>query len=230
MNKRKIKQKKQYTHLVEEVKIPDENIVEIAESLKGKFSSERRSRKLAPVKEVLTLLGGGSLLAFSLVTPASALILNDLLKLKQQKENEEWKRFNSTYLKRTILRLEKQRLVKFFEKNNQAVVQITDRGKKRILKYALDEIELKKPLVWNGKWYFVSYDIPRQKSWLREIMRKFLERLGFYRFHESLYIHAYPCENEINFIREYLGVSEYVKFLIVNDIENDEAFREYFGV
>jgi hypothetical protein len=49
-------------------------------------------------------------------------------------------------------------------------------------------------------------------------MRDFLERLGFYRF------------KEIDFLEEYLEISEYVKLLVVNNIENDQVFREYFGI
>lgn len=216
---------------VDEFNIPEKSLEIIAESLKEQAEKEQRKNKYASTKQVLKLLAGGLFLGASIFAPG----LTIGLKMFINNENEyggtkEWKKFNTSYLSRAIKRLEKQKLVEIYREGDLDIIKTTTKGKKQVLKYALDKIEIKKPKIWNGRWYFVSYDVPKNKDWLRKIMRDFLKRLGFYQFQESLYIHAYPCESEINFIKEYLEISEYVKILVVSKIENDEVFREYFMV
>lgn len=208
-----------------------DNFEKIAQSLKQKFEIEKRNKSFVPSKEVLTLLAGGLLLAASIIMPGLASGLKMFITDKNNSyDKKEWKKFNTNYLAKTIRRLEKQKFVEILNEGNLKIVKITKKGRKRILKYALNEIEIKKPRTWNGNWYFVTYDIPKNKDRARNIMRDYLKRLGFYQFQESLYIHAYPCENEIDFIKEYLGINECVKVLIANKIENDRVFREYFGI
>lgn len=228
-----IKKKRARKRKIEDFNLPIKNIEIIAQSLKKKLDAEARERKYAPAKEVLTLLAGGTLLAASLVMPGLSeglkYFIHDDLRWSE-KDKKEWKKYNHAYLAKTIKRLERQKLVEIEEEGNLQMVKITNRGRKRVLKYALEELEIKRPKMWNGKWYFVTYDIPKGKTWERNIFRDYLKKLEFYRFHESLYIHAYPCEDEIEFLREYLGLGKHVKLLVVNKIENDKPFREYFGI
>lgn len=227
---RRIRKRKLKKRQLEDLDFPTKNIEIIAKSLKKKLDGEARERKYAPVKEVLTLLAGGAFLAASVTMPGLTTGLKFFVDKKDSWPGKDaWKEFNPGYLVKTLKRLEKQKLVEIEEEGNLKIVQITDRGRKRVLKYALEELEIKKPKAWDGKWRFVTYDIPKRKNWHRNIMRDFLKRLGFYRFHESLYIHAYPCQDEIEFLREYLGLGEHVKLLVVNKIENDKPFRRYFG-
>lgn len=48
--------------------------------------------------------------------------------------------------------------------------------------------------------------------------------------HESLFLHAYPCQDEVEFLRTYLGVAQHVQIFQVLNIENDKPFREFFEV
>lgn len=229
---KKIRRKKMKKRKLEDLPLPTRNIEMIARSLKKKLDAEARERKYAPVKEVLTLLAAGTLLAASVVMPGLSAGLKMFVNKEEDNwpDKDEWKKFNPSYLAKTLKRLEKQKLVEIEDEEDLEIVKITDRGRKRVLKYALEELEIKKPKRWDGKWRFVTYDIPKKQNWQRDILRSFLKRLEFYRFHESLYIHAYPCEEEIEFLREYLGLGEHVRLLVVSKIENDQPFREYFGI
>ena len=115
-------------------------------------------------------------------------------------------------------------------KNDYQIVKITDAGRRRILKYSLNKLEIKKPKHWDGKWRLVSYDIPKDKYSRRDTFRAYLETWGFYPLQESVFLHAYPCEKEVGFLREYFGVGGEVRIFTVEEIEDDEPFREFFGV
>lgn len=203
-------------------------IEQIAKTLAKQIDKKIFERKYAPVGEVLKLVAAGVFLAASFAMPNFPLVLKPFL--KKDNEYEVWKRFNIPYLKRTIKRLEKQKLVEIKEKENIQVVEITNAGRKRILKYAIDGISIQKPKLWDGKWRLVSYDIPHTLKPVREILREFFRAWRFYPLHESVYLHAYPCEKEIEFLREYLRIGEYVRIFQVSKIENDKPFRDFFDV
>lgn len=209
-------------------KIKESLIENLAKNLVRQIDKEVFEKKYATVKDVLKLVGAGVFLAASLVVPNLPLALKPFLNEKE--EHEVWKRFNIPYLKRTLKRLEQQKLIEFREEEGKQVVKITNGGRRRILKYALDEVIIEKPRFWDGRWRLISYDIPVKSSSLCKIFREYLRAWGFYPLHESAYFHAYPCEKEIEFLREYLGIGEHVRIFTVSRIENDKLFREFFGI
>lgn len=203
-------------------------IAELSNNLAKQIDKKEFERKYTSVKNVLTLVGVGVFLAASIAMPNLPLVVKPFL--KDENKYDAWKRFNISYLKRTLYRLEKQKLLEFSEKDGLQIVKITEPGKRKILKYAIDELTIEKPKYWDGKWRLISYDIPGNLKSLRKIFRDQLCLWGFFPLHESVLLHAYPCEKQIEFLREYLGVGEYVRTFIVSKIENDKPFRDFFGV
>lgn len=200
----------------------------ISESLAKQIDKEIFKNTYAPIKQTLVLIGTGVFVAASIALPTLPMALRPFL--DKPEERDVWKRFNIKYLKRTIERLEKQKLIHVGEKHGVQTVTITDSGRRRILRYALDELAIEKPKMWDGTWSLVSYDIPRPKEGLRNKFREYLQAWGFYPIQESVFLHAYPCLKEVSFLRDYLGIGEYVRLFTVTHIENDRLFREYFGV
>jgi len=208
--------------------IDESLILDISKSLARQIDKKEFEKKYASVKSILTLVGAGAFLAASLVIPNLPLALKPFL--NNQKEYEVWKRFNIPYLKRTLNRLEQQKLVEIIEEKGLQVVKITESGKRRILRHAIDELLIEKPRVWDGKWRLVSYDIPGNLKQLRKMFRERLCVWGFFPLHESVLLHAYPCEKQVEFLREYLGVGEHIRIFTVSKIENDKPFKDFFGI
>lgn len=208
----------------------DRKIDELARVLSKQIDKEVFDRKYTPVKEILKLVGIGMFVAGSLVMPNLPLVLKPILDKQRKEEVRVWKRFNIPYLKRSIHRLEKQKLVEITKENGMQVVKITSQGKKRLIKMALDELALEKPKIWDGRWRLVSFDLPEKLANTRKVLVEYLKAWGFHQLHESVYLHAYPCFKQVEFLREYLGVGEYVRMMKVSQIENDELFKDFFGV
>ncbi len=208
----------------------DKKVNELAMVLGKQIEKQIFERKYTPVKEILKLVGVGVFIAGSIVMPNLPLALKPLIDKQRKSEYEVWKRFNIPYLKRSLHRLEKQKLVEITEENGMQVVKITSQGKKRLVKMALDELSVEKPRIWDGKWRLVSFDLPEKLSSTRKILVEYLKAWGFYPLHESVYLHAYSCFKQIEFLREYLGVGEYVRMFTVTEIENDKLFKDFFGV
>ncbi len=134
---------------------------EISKTLAKQIDWEQFSKKYAKVGDVLKLVGIGIFIAGSMVAPNLPLALKPFLDHKRKNEYEVWKRFNIPYLKRSLKRLEQQKLVEIGEEDRMQIVKITRIGQKKILKFALDELAVEKPKIWGGKWTLVSYDIPK---------------------------------------------------------------------
>ena len=206
----------------------ESSIESISRTLACQIDKEVFEKRYARVRDILFLVGSGAFLAAAVVMPGLALLIKPFL--KDERAHEVWKRFNIPYLKRTLERLQKEKLVRLGEKDGKQVAEITQAGRKKILRYALSETEVIKPKLWDGKWRLISYDIPLGKTRLRKSFRNYLLAWGFYPLHESVFLHAWPCEEQIEFLIEYLGVGENVRIFLVSKVENDKPFKSFFGL
>lgn len=210
-------------------KINDSLLAEISKGLSRQIKKEEFNKVYVPAKQILKLAGAGVFLAASIAIPKLPKALKPFYNNKKD-DYEVWKRFNIPYMKRTLKRFENQKLVEIAEENNIQIVKITEAGKRKILKYAIDSLVIEKPKHWDGRWRLISYDIPGNMSVLRDAFREHLKAWRFYPLHESAFLHAYPCEKQVEFLRAYLGVGEYIRIFTVSKIENDKPFRDFFGV
>jgi len=216
---------------VDKFKLPtDDKIALLASTLEKNSKEEKRERIYASTKEVLRILAMGSLLTINMIAPGTALLWKEIDQERKRREDNEWKKFNLYYLRRTIKRLEKQKLVEITEKDKEKIVKITINGKQKIVKYSLENLKISKPRTWDKKWRVVIWDVPCSSDYLRKIFRESLNRLGFLMIQKSVFLYPYPCYNEILFLREYYAIGAEVIFLVVEKIENDASYKEYFGL
>lgn len=209
----------------------DERIGELARLLNEQMRSEVTRGRYARVSRVLALLGAGAVLSLSLfVAPSAIMLAKPFLDEKRRKEQEEWKQFNPRYLRRTIARLKQQKLVTIEEHDGEHVVTLTNNGKRRILKYSLDELTIDKPRAWDGRWRLVIYDVSKNKKYLRDVFRETLKNLGFYQLQKSVWLYPYPCEPQVTFLREYYDVGNEVVYVVATKLEDDGPYQTYFGL
>lgn len=200
----------------------------MAEIILEERTREKNDDRYAKMRLVMLLLAKGAALATVLAMPGTARLFKDFN--RDDSDWQEWKMFNREYLRRTIKKLEKQKLVEIGQEGDKGVVKLTENGRKKVLKFGLESLVITKPERWNGHWTLVFYDVVNGRKTVREKLRHYLLCAGFYQLQESVYLHAYPCEKEIDFLRHFLGVAGEVRILFADKIENDQMFRDYFGV
>lgn len=128
-----------------------------------------------------------------------------------------------------VSRFQQQKYVTVAEKTDGSiVVRITKHGLIRALGYNLRTMQLKKPNVWDKKWRLVIFDVPEKHRRLRDIFRMRLKQLGLYALQESVYVSPYPCFEEVEFLRELYGISFTVRYLLVEEIEDDRVIKRHF--
>lgn len=171
-------------------------------------------------KEVLKIIGAGSILIGSVALPTLPLAATAVIKI--------WKDVNKKDLGRIIKRLEKQEMISISERDNKISIEITERGKRRLLEYDFENIELKNTKR-DGKWRLIIFDIPEDKKRSRDALGKKLLQLGFLRLQDSVFVSAYPCKNEIDFLANYLEISDYITLVTLDKIERGEQliFKKY---
>ncbi len=142
----------------------------------------------------------------------------------------EWDRFSECRLRRTIDRLRKRNLVRLVSRGNETVVELTDSGRNEILRFAINSMEIKKSNHWDGKWWQVIFDIPDNKKKSRNIFQKRLKMLGFYFIQESVCVHPYPCQKEIEFLREVYDIKPFVNLARLDYFEEEYIVKDHFGL
>ncbi len=172
-------------------------------------------------KKVLLLLIGGASLSLTRRPDQYFKIVRKIAK--------EWKKINERNLKLAIKKLYRSKMINYKENSDGTVnIVLTNNGKKRILKYDLDKIQIKKPARWDGIWRLVIFDIPEDERPGRVALAQKVKELGFYPMQKSVFIHPYECNDEINFITELFNLSPYVRFLRVKNTDIDLDLKNRF--
>lgn len=180
------------------------------------------------LRRILLLLAGGVGLAVVFAMPGTARLFKYFV--EDDSDWKEWKKFNLGYLRRTLKKLEKQKIIEIEERGGKAIVKLTENGRKKVLEANLDRLKIDKPPRWDGKWRLIFYDVLDGKKETRDKFRKILRSLNFYPLQESVYLHAFPCDKEVEFLRHYLGIAGEARLVLAEKIENDQLFRDYFGI
>lgn len=180
------------------------------------------------VKDILRLVSIGGIVSTSLFAPgiASAVgfAINEYEKYKELQEEKRLGMYKMWRVRQIIQRLEKQKMISI----KGDFISITSKGKKRLLHYDLQEIKLEeKP---DGKWRIVIYDVAELNKNQREAFRGMLRKLKFLPIQKSVYITPFPCEDEIEYIRQRFGIGIEVRMIVATGLEDAEAYKAYFGL
>lgn len=164
-------------------------------------------------KDVLKVLAVTSIVIASVAMPNLPMVLGAAYK--------QWKNINRKDLGRIIKRLQKQEMLEVKEDGNKIRFIITEKGERRLLEYDFQNLELKIKKR-DGRWRLIIFDIPEDKKKSRDAFSKKLRELGCIRLQDSVYVSAFPCKNEIDFLCHFLEISDLVTLVSLNKIERGE--------
>lgn len=122
---------------------------------------------------------------------------------------------------RELYRLKQAGLIKDYFKEKEHFIQLTTKGKKKLKRIIVDEIDFKISNKWDKKWRVVAFDVPNTKSRERDILRHKLETIGFYQLQKSVYVFPYECFKEIKLIRDMYFLGPNVEYLVVDRLETE---------
>lgn len=184
----------------------------------------RKKRIYSPTKrKILLLLQAGIALGLSPSPRTHLYVLRQLSK--------EWREIEREYLRRAVREFYQERLVDWKEKSDGTIkVVLTEMGKERAMEFNVDELEIKIPSVWDGKWRIVFFDIPEKKRGARDALRDKLKTLGFYELQKSVLIFPYECRNEIDFLVEFFEIRPFVYYAEMANPTNEAKLKLRFNL
>jgi CRISPR-associated endonuclease Cas2 len=145
---------------------------------------------------------------------------------------EEDKSLSKKQIKKALYDLEKRKLIDIIEKDGQVKIYLQEKGRQKVItrsiKLLLDY--KKKEKKWDGRWFMVFFDVPEIERRKRNFLRRYLKRLGFYQYQQSVYIFPFECKKEVNLIKEIVEGAKYIKYIIASEIEEEEKIKKYFGL
>lgn len=188
---------------------------------------DKKDKKIiikSPTKrKVLLLLQAGLALSLSRSPRMHSYIFKQLAK--------EWREVKRQYLYRIVREFYQERLVDWQEKEDGAIkVVLSEFGKKKALEYKIDEITIKTPTEWDGKWRIVIFDIPERQRKARDALRVKLKELRFYELQKSVFVFPYHCRDEIDFIIEFFNIRPFVRYAEMINPTNEAQLKLKFNL
>jgi len=127
-----------------------------------------------------------------------------------------------------IYYLKQKGLIKKFYQNKELYLEITKKGFQKLQKVVINDLNIKRPKKWDGKWRIVIFDIPEKERVLRNAIRDKLHNLGFWQVQKSVFIYPFECNQEINILCNIFGGRKYLKYLIADIVDGEEEIIKKF--
>lgn len=160
-----------------------------------------------------------------IVASSPRFTLNLMKKLKNGQKYKRKKVYDAFY------RLRKDGCIYMERKNHRVSIKLTEKGRKKANWMQINELKIKKPKKWDGKWRIVMFDISQLKNFYREIFRGKIKELGFCQIQKSVWVFPYKCKDEINLLKDFLGLKDKeVRLVISSDIGKENWLREKFKI
>ena len=178
---------------------------------------EQRYKNKAKV--ILQALGAVVLVGGVVVFPGMALVLDWLDKLGRDKYKT----------RRAYYGLRNRGMIRLQKKDNQVKVLLTEKGNRQLLSYRIQDLQIRCPPKWDGRWRLVMFDVPEFQKTKRDSVRLKLEEMGFVNVQKSVYIHPYPCKDVVDALRQYYEFQAGQLYIFeAKVLEGEKGLRKHF--
>ena len=156
---------------------------------------------------LLGIAGVGGVLLIAVAAPGALQLLKPFLHKYKKRAQQV------SYIQQRFKDLADKGLITIGEQGDKTKITLTKLGRKKVLEYQVDDMELDIPLKWDSKWRVVIFDIPESRKTHRDVFRRKLINLGFERIQGSVWRHKYPCQKEIEFLSHLYEIYPYVDLI-----------------
>ncbi|MDI6778520.1 MAG: hypothetical protein QMD77_05045 [Patescibacteria group bacterium] len=154
--------------------------------------------------------------------------------MKATAGSRRFRRYDKKQFKSAVNNLKRRKLIEIVaEKDGHVRVNLTNEGIKRVREFAFDSLSIPKPKKWDRKWRVVIFDVPTRPKKLniaRAALREKIKELGFHKLQHSVWVHPYPCEDEILLVGEIFEVTKYIEILTVEKLLHEAKIKTFFNL
>ncbi|HEY4517206.1 MAG TPA: CRISPR-associated endonuclease Cas2 [Candidatus Paceibacterota bacterium] len=188
----------------------------------GQLEKEaRHQRRMGNIQRtILTTVALSGIIAVALITPNTLQLLGKIPKFKRQ----------FMYRSNNIItQLARDGYVIFEEHKGKKYARISEAGKSALWVRGNMLLEQSmRPKRWDKHWRVVIFDIPEKKRAMRNALRTMMQRFGFYRLQDSVWVYPHDCEDVIALVKTELRTGASVLYMIVEKLENDQRLKQEF--
>lgn len=190
--------------------------------MNGSTEKATRATKINYQKVILGIIAITGMMAVAVIAPNCIQLLKFLPNQKTKKKY---------YINQIIARLVEDGLVKIVLNNRgQKVARLTAAGKQKLKNYQLEDLEIKKPKKWDGKYRLIIFDIKEWKRSTREKLRRWFSQLGLIKLQNSVWVYPYDCQEIIALLKANYHIGNEVLYVEATKIENDWWLKKAFGL
>ena len=173
-------------------------------------------------KAILATLGVVGVVTVAVLFPGVLPAMAEVFGLK--------KKYSQKQLQQSLAKLEKSKLISITDNVGKTIVRLTKLGKEKVLKFKFDDLRIQKQKHWDRKWRLVIFDVPKNLHINRTVFTKKLKEIGFKQFQKSVWVTPYPCEDEIDFLKEIYLIRPYVRIVTATAIDIQTDLIDQFAL
>lgn len=176
------------------------------------------------LKAVLATAIVGGVLTTAFVAPGLVAMAGKraIAKRKEKRERYQqmWARFYD---------LRKRKDIECVGENpdGELVYKFSDKGRIIAKKFLLETLSIEHPKKWDGKWRIITFDIPEKYKKARKAFQQKLKDLGCYPAQKSVWIHPFPCEAELAFLKDVLEIQPFVEIYLTKEMPNGKVIYNF---
>lgn len=182
----------------------------------------KRNRKANIQKAILGTLYAVGGLSVALMAPK-------MTKVLAQFEPEFMKnKFRKYSFNRSLSKLKNEGLIVFEKTEKGNFAKLTKKGEEKLRKFRILGYKIKKPRKWDSKWRMLIFDIKEERKGTRDKIRLTLNKMGFLRLQDSVWVYPHDCEDFINLLKADFKIGKDLLYIVAEKIENDKSLVKFF--
>lgn len=183
-----------------------------------------KGKQVKVAKIILKTIASAGVISVAVLAPNALQALDIFYDKNKRKYNKK------QYLNKSIERLKERGYIEFKNRGGRVFINLTVKGKERLLRYQLGDLTIEKPQKWDKKWRIIAFDIKETKRGTRDSLRIELINLGFIKLQNSVWVYPYDCEEVVVMLKSYLKTGKDILYVIADRIENDKWLKEEFNL
>ncbi|HCM52264.1 TPA: hypothetical protein DIS56_04035 [Candidatus Saccharibacteria bacterium] len=124
-----------------------------------------------------------------------------------------------------LAELRRQKLIVLVRGNSGFDFTLTPAGAHRLQRALIEELAIATPRKWDKKWRLVAFDVPVKFSKQRQYFTAHLRKLGLHMLQRSLWVHPFPCFDEVETLAGHYNLLRYCALSEVSKSDNLTARR-----
>jgi hypothetical protein len=194
----------------------------------AELSDEQIGRIKAYGQVLLGIIAIAGVLTVTAVAPSALSALKLFMKLRYKRKlnyKESTKKVTKSFYY-----LKENGYIKLRQEKDGYRIILTKKGLVKAQEANFNAITIKKPAVWDGKFWQVAADIPTKYRSGADVFRRKTKELGLFPLQRTLWFYPFDPREEINLVAKICGISSFVTAMKIEkfDPADKKTIKKHF--